>query len=53
VIVDYTNEAVKGPPAHYRLPESAVVEEFSRAGYRLAKKHGFLPRQYFLEFTPK
>jgi len=29
-----------------------VVEEMTKAGYKLLREHGFLPRQYFLEFVP-
>jgi arsenite methyltransferase len=50
-IVDYRKDSKFGPPANFKLEESRVIEEFSKAGYRLLKKHGFLPNQYFLEFT--
>lgn len=51
VIVDYRKKSKGGPPAEFKLEESRVAEEFSQAGYRLLKKHDFLPNQYILEFA--
>jgi arsenite methyltransferase len=51
VIVDYRKGSKGGPPAAFKLEESRVIEEFSQAGYRLLKKHDFLPNQYILEFA--
>ena len=51
VIVDYRKDSQGGPPARFKLDESAVIGEFRQAGYTLLKKHGFLPNQYMLEFS--
>ncbi len=51
VIVDYRKESKGGPPAEFKMEESRVIEEFSQAGYRLLKRHDFLPNQYILEFA--
>jgi ubiquinone/menaquinone biosynthesis C-methylase UbiE len=50
-IVDYRKDSKFGPPAGLKLEENRVIDEFSKAGYRLLKKHDFLPSQYFLEFV--
>lgn len=52
VIVDYRKDSKFGPPAAFKLEEGRVTGEFSKAGYRLLKKHDFLPNQYILEFAP-
>ncbi|MBP7737483.1 MAG: class I SAM-dependent methyltransferase [Spirochaetes bacterium] len=51
VIVDYRKGSKGGPPETFKLEDSRVVEEFAKAGYRLLKKHDFLPNQYILEFA--
>ncbi len=53
VIVDYRKNSKFGPPAHYKLEEKTVIREFGAAGYRLSRKHDFLPNQYMLEFVRK
>ena len=40
-----------GFPKHHLIPRETVIREMSEAGYRLAREHSFLPKQYFLEFT--
>ncbi len=40
-----------GPGLSHKLDESEVLKEFEAAGYRLAKKHEFLPYQYFQVFV--
>jgi ubiquinone/menaquinone biosynthesis C-methylase UbiE len=51
-IVDFRPDAEgPGPPREARLPEAQVVEELAEAGFALAERHDFLPRQYFLVFT--
>ena len=51
IIVDYRKESSGGPPAAFKLEDGKVIEEFKQAGYRLLKKHDFLPNQYILEFA--
>lgn len=47
----YKKELPVGPPPAMKLTEEEVIAEFKAAGLRLAKKHDFLPYQYFLEFV--
>jgi arsenite methyltransferase len=42
-----------GPPPGHKLSQAKVMGEFEQAGYRLVRKHDFLPYQYFLEFEPR
>ncbi|ACD82202.1 class I SAM-dependent methyltransferase [Candidatus Methylacidiphilum infernorum] len=53
VLIDFYPHAPYGPPRKHRLSEETAIAEFKLAGYKLLKKHGFLPYQYFLEFVPK
>ena len=39
-----------GPPPSMKLSEDEVISEFKAAGFRLVKRHEFLPYQYFLVF---
>lgn len=39
-----------GPPASMKLSDDQVIGEFKAAGFHLARRHDFLPYQYFLEF---
>lgn len=41
-----------GPPPQHKLARAKVIDEFTHAGYRLAREQDFLPYQYFLEFEP-
>ena len=41
-----------GFPKRHLVPRERVIKELTDAGYRLEREHTFLPRQYFLEFTP-
>jgi predicted methyltransferase len=41
-----------GFPKDHLIAREQVIAELTRAGYRLAREHTFLPRQYFLEFDP-
>jgi predicted methyltransferase len=54
-IVDFYHDARSGnvgfPRKHLVSPDT-VVKEMADAGFRLTRKHEFLPRQYFLEFSP-
>ena len=52
-IIDFYHDERSGElsfPKHHLVPREKVVEEMAEAGYRLAKEHTFLPRQYFLVF---
>jgi predicted methyltransferase len=51
VIVDFRKDAPVGPPPGMKLTRDEVVSELERAGFVLSREHGFLPHQYFLEFT--
>ena len=56
VIIDYYHDDRSGElgfPKRHLIARDKVVEEMSGAGYRLAKEHTFLPKQYFLEFAPQ
>lgn len=41
-----------GFPKHHLVARDTIVKEMTDAGYRLDREHTFLPKQYFLEFTP-
>lgn len=50
-ILEYRpNEESPGPPKQYRLAEPAIIAEMNAAGYALAERHDFLPRECFLVF---
>ena len=50
-IIDWKEgELPEGPPPPHKLARAQVVDEMTRAGYRLAAEHGFLPYHYFLVF---
>jgi ubiquinone/menaquinone biosynthesis C-methylase UbiE len=52
-IIDFYHDERSGElgfPKRHLVPKEKVVEEMSAAGYRLAREHTFLPKQYFLEF---
>lgn len=51
-IVDYHRDSPTGPPPAFRFEASQIEEEMQAAGYRLAARHDFLPRQHFLVFEP-
>lgn len=42
-----------GFPKRHLVPHDTVVQELTAAGYQVHREHGFLPRQYFLEFVPQ
>jgi len=52
-IIDYRLDSPDGPPKSARLAPESVIGDMKRAGYVLQTQHGFLPKQYFLVFTPK
>ena len=41
-----------GFPKRHLVSQDTVIKELSDAGYKLVREHRFLPKQYFLEFTP-
>jgi arsenite methyltransferase len=41
-----------GFPKEHLISREQLIGELTKAGYRLAREHTFLPRQYFLEFDP-
>ncbi|WP_447973236.1 class I SAM-dependent methyltransferase [Nitrospira sp. Kam-Ns4a] len=54
-IIDFYHDERSGNvgfPRRHLVARETVIEEMARAGYRLAREHRFLPRQYFLEFEP-
>jgi SAM-dependent methyltransferase len=52
-IVDFRTDAPEGPPPERRIPPETVIAELEQAGFALAARHEFLPRQYFLVFQPR
>ncbi len=54
VVIDFHKRVLPvGPPPSMKLSEEEVEREFEQAGFRLARRHGFLEYQYFLEFRPR
>jgi SAM-dependent methyltransferase len=51
-VIDFREDAPRGPPRRERISAERVRAELGRAGYTLAGEHGFLPSQYFLVFRP-
>jgi len=50
VIIDFHKKPLPvGPPPAMKLSEEEVTAELAAAGYEVARKHEFLPYQYFLE----
>jgi predicted methyltransferase len=50
-IIEYRMETEgPGPPRKHRIAEGEVITEMQAAGFRLCKRHHFLPREYFLIF---
>ncbi len=49
-IIDFTPDSPEGPPKEFRFPPEKVIAEMTAAGYHLAARHNFLPRQQFLIF---
>lgn len=51
VVIDRTEEKVKGQPTGHRVPTSKVKEEMKQAGFELFQELDFLlPVQYYLAF---
>jgi len=54
-IVDFYHDDRSGDlgfSKQHLVPRETVLEEMGKGGYKLAREHTFLPRQYFLEFVP-
>lgn len=54
-IIDFYSDERSGPvnfPKRHLVPQETMITEMTEAGYRLERDHTFLPRQYFMEFTP-
>jgi len=52
-IIDFAPESPEGPPKEFRFTQQKFQAEMKQAGYRLAAKFDFLPRQNFLIFEPQ
>lgn len=53
-VIDFYHDQRSGDlgfPKQHLVPRETVVAEMAQAGYRLMREHGFLTRQYFLEFS--
>ena len=54
-IIDFYHDERSGElgfPKRHLVPRETVIAELTEAGYKLVREHHFLPKQYFLEFTP-
>ncbi len=54
-IIDYYHDERSGDLGFSKthlVPRETVLDEMTKAGYRLLREHTFLPKQYFLEFVP-
>lgn len=54
-IVDFYHDARSGDlgfSKQHLVSRETVLEEVTKAGYKLSREHTFLPKQYFLEFSP-
>jgi ubiquinone/menaquinone biosynthesis C-methylase UbiE len=49
-IIDFKPDSPEGPPKEFRFPLEKFQSEMAAAGYKLAARHSFLPRQQFLIF---
>lgn len=49
-IIDFKPDSPEGPPKEFRFSPEKFKAEMSKAGYKLAAQHDFLPRQNFLIF---
>jgi arsenite methyltransferase len=53
VIVDFHKRPLPvGPPPAHKIAGQQTIDEFRQAGYRLVRRHDFLPYQYVFEFEP-
>ena len=54
-IIDFYHDERSGEvgfPKDHLVPRERVIDEMTKARYTLVREHTFLPRQYFLEFSP-
>ena len=54
-IIDFYHDERSGElgfPKRHLVSRETVIAELTDAGYTLLREHQFLPKQYFLEFTP-
>src|SRR5215204_3423225 len=42
-IIDFRKDAPDGPPPEFRFEAAQIIDEMTKAGYRLDVDHGFLP----------
>ena len=49
-IIDFRPDSPEGPPKEFRFPPEQCISEMQHAGFNLAARHDFLPRQHFLVF---
>jgi len=49
-IIDFKPDSPEGPPKEFRFPPEKFKSEMAAAGYKLAAKYDFLPRQQFFVF---
>jgi SAM-dependent methyltransferase len=52
-VIDFRLDSPEGPPKGSRIAPQIVAAELSKAGYAQVEEHRFLPRQYFLVFSPR
>ena len=52
-VIDFRMDSPDGPPKAARIAPQRVIDELTAAGYHLAKRHEFLPKQYFLIFESR
>lgn len=53
VVVDFREDATRGPPREHRIARADVIREVDRAGMRLDRELTFLPHQFVLVFGPR
>ena len=54
-VIDFYHDERSGKlgfPKHHLVSRETVIAELTDAGYKVIREHYFLPKQYFLEFTP-
>lgn len=54
-VIDFYHDERSGDvgfPKRHLVAKEIVISDMAKAGYSLLREHAFLPRQYFLEFTP-
>lgn len=52
VIIDFYKRPLPvGPPPEMKLDPTQVIAEFGASGFEVTRRHGFLPHQYFIEFS--